>query len=85
MKVIDPLNPIPKYLQISTWLKELVQTGRFKKGERLPSEMELSKICNVNRNTLRQAVGELVAQGILRKEKGTGTTDGACPLFGTDH
>mgnify|MGYP001384360981 CR=1 FL=1 len=41
MKVIDPLNPIPKYLQISTWLKELVQTGRFKKGEKLPSEMEL--------------------------------------------
>ena len=73
MKVIDPLNPIPKYLQISTWLKELVQTGRFKKGERLPSEMELSKICNVNRNTLRQAVGELVAKGILRKERGTGT------------
>ena len=72
MKVIDPLNPIPKYLQISTWLKELVQTGRFKKGERLPSEMELSKICNVNRNTLRQAVGELVAKGILRKERGTG-------------
>ncbi len=73
MKIVDPANPIPKYLQISAWLKELIQTGRYKKGEKLPSEIELSKICSVNRNTLRQAISELVAEGILRKEKGTGT------------
>jgi len=73
MRVVDPLNPIPKYLQISAWLKELVQTGRYKKGEKLPSEIELSKTCQVNRNTLRQAIAELVSAGILRKEKGMGT------------
>ncbi len=72
-KIVDPANPIPKYLQISAWLRELIQTGRYKKGERLPSEIELSKICGVNRNTLRQAISELVSEGILRKEKGTGT------------
>jgi len=64
---------MPKYLQISTWLKEVIQTGRYKVGERLPSEVELSKMCGVNRNTLRQAIAELTAAGILRKEKGTGT------------
>ena len=42
-------------------------------GERIPSEIELSKVCGVNRNTLRQAIGELVSAGILRKEKGMGT------------
>ena len=73
MKVVDPLNPIPKYLQISSWLKELIQAGRYKKGEKLPSEIKLSETCQVNRNTLRQAIGELVSAGILRKEKGTGT------------
>ena len=73
MKVVDPSNPIPKYLQISSWLKELIQTGRYKKGEKLPSEIELSKMCDVNRNTLRQAVSELVSAGLLRKEKGMGT------------
>ncbi len=73
MKIVDPSNPIPKYLQISAWLRELIQTGRYKKGEKLPSEIELSKICGVNRNTLRQAISELVSEGILRKEKGTGT------------
>ena len=73
MKVVDPSNPIPKYIQISAWLKELIQTGRYKKGEKLPSEIELSKTCDVNRNTLRQAIAELVSAGILRKEKGMGS------------
>ncbi len=73
LKIVDPSNPIPKYLQISAWLKGLIQSGRYKNGEKLPSEMELSKICGVNRNTLRQALSELVTEGILRKEKGTGT------------
>jgi len=73
LKVVDPLNPIPKYLQISAWLKELIQTGRYKRGGKLPSEIELSKTCDVNRHTLRQAIAELVSAGILRKEKGMGT------------
>ena len=73
MKIVDESNPIPKYLQISAWLKELIQTGRYKAGEKIPSEVELSKMCGVNRNTLRQAISELTALGLLRKEKGTGT------------
>ena len=73
MKIVDPDNPIPKYLQISTWLRESVQMGRYKIGEKLPSEIELSQMCGVNRNTLRQAISELTAQGLLRKEKGMGT------------
>lgn len=73
MKIVDPSNPIPKYLQISAWLRELIQTGRLLEGEKLPSEIELSKMCAVNRNTLRQAISELTSQGLLRKEKGMGT------------
>ncbi len=73
MKIVDASNPIPKYLQISAWLRELIQTGRYKVGERLPSEVALSQMCGVNRNTLRQGITELTAAGILRKEKGTGT------------
>ena len=73
MNVIDPDNPIPKYLQISAWIRELIQSGRYERGASLPSEVELSKICQVNRNTLRQAIAELTAAGMLRKEKGRGT------------
>ena len=81
MKIVDESNPIPKYLQISAWLKELIETGRYKIGEQLPSEVELAKMCGVNRNTLRQAISELTAVGLLRKQKGTGTfVDRPAPL-----
>lgn len=73
MKIVDPNNPIPRYLQISAWLRESIQVGRYKTDERLPSEIELSQMCHVNRNTLRQAIGELTAEGLLRKVKGLGT------------
>jgi GntR family transcriptional regulator len=73
VKIVDPNNPIPKYLQISSWLRESIQVGRYKADERLPSEIELAQLCRVNRNTLRQAIGELTAEGLLRKVKGLGT------------
>ena len=73
MKIVDPTNPIPKYLQISAWLKELILTGRYQKGEKLPSEIRLAEMCAVNRNTLRQALSQLTAEGLLTKEKGRGT------------
>ena len=73
MKIVDTSNPIPKYLQISFWLKELIETGRYQRGEQLPSEVELARMCDVTRTTVRQAIAELTAKGLLRKEKGTGT------------
>ena len=73
MKIVDPNNPIPKYLQISDWLRHSILLGRYKTGEKLPSEIVLAKMCGVNRNTLRQAIGELTAQGMLKKAKGIGT------------
>jgi len=73
MKIVDASNPIPKYLQISFWLKELIETGRYQRGEQLPSEVELARMCDVTRTTVRQAISELTAEGLLRKEKGTGT------------
>ena len=73
LKIVDPNNPIPKYLQISAWLRESILMGRYETGEKLPSEIELAQICGVNRNTLRQAIGELTAQGMLKKAKGLGT------------
>ena len=73
VRVVDPSNPMPKYLQISHWLKELIRSGRYQSGEKLPSEVELSKICQVHRNTLRQAISDLETQGVLHKEKGFGT------------
>jgi GntR family transcriptional regulator len=73
VKIVDLNNPMPKYLQISAWLRESILMGRYGTGEKLPSEIELANICGVNRNTLRQALGELSSQGMLKKVKGLGT------------
>ena len=79
MQIVDPANPIPKYLQISTWLKELILTGRYQQGEKIPSEIRLAQMCAVNRNTLRQALAQLAAEGLLTKEKGRGTFISSAP------
>lgn len=73
MQIVDPNNPIPKYLQIAEWLRESILLERYKTGEKLPSEIALARMCGVNRNTLRQAIGELTAQQMLEKVKGLGT------------
>jgi len=72
LNIVDESNPIPKYIQIITWIKGLLQAGRYKVGDKIPSEAELTKMCGVNRNTLRQAISELTALGLLRKERGKG-------------
>lgn len=73
MAVIDPENPVPKYLQICQWVDDMIGTGRFAVGEKLPSEVELAQMCGVNRNTLRQAMNELVSRGKVTKVKGVGS------------
>ncbi len=73
MHVIDPENPVPKYLQICQWMDEMIGTGRFAIDEKLPSEVELARMCGVNRNTLRQAMTELVSRGRVKKVKGVGS------------
>jgi DNA-binding GntR family transcriptional regulator len=34
LKIVDRTNPIPKYLQITSWLKELIENGRYLPGEK---------------------------------------------------
>jgi GntR family transcriptional regulator len=72
-EIVDFDSPIPRYLQISDWLEEMIRKGRYKVGERLPSESSLAEICGVNRNTVRQAISELVAKGLISKKNGIGS------------
>ena len=64
---------VPKYLQLSDWLKGMIERGRYAVGERLPSEIELAQMCSLNRNTVRQAIARLVNEGLVIKKNGVGT------------
>ncbi len=64
---------VPKYLQISHWLLEMIQKGRYAVNDKLPSESRLSELFGVNRNTVRQAIADLVAKGLVMKKNGVGS------------
>lgn len=71
--MIDKSSPIPVYYQLKNDLISKISEGIWKPGECISSERELCEIYGVSRMTIRQAIGELVQEGILLRIKGKGT------------
>jgi GntR family transcriptional regulator len=63
----------PLYHQIRDFLRDELQNGEFKPGERIPSEAELSARYRVSRITVKQAIQSLVQEGLLYRMQGKGT------------
>jgi GntR family transcriptional regulator/MocR family aminotransferase len=61
-----PRGRRPRYLRIAEGLREAIQSGRIKPGERLPSCRRLAALLGVHRHTVTAAAGELVAEGWLQ-------------------
>jgi GntR family transcriptional regulator len=62
---------IPRYYRAKTRLLDLMQ--ELGQGAPLPPERELSAQFGIARMTLRQAIGELVVEGKVRRRQGSGT------------
>jgi len=71
-------HPYPKYLQISDLLRRRVLT-ELGVGERLPTEVELSRAYGVSRETLRQALQPLAEEGLITRTRGLGSVVAARP------
>lgn len=71
--MLDPSSPIPLYTQIKNYILENIKSGVYKKGQRLPSERQLSLTLHVSRMTARQAVTSLTEEGVLESRPGKGT------------
>ncbi|MEU6341047.1 PLP-dependent aminotransferase family protein [Streptomyces sp. NPDC046977] len=54
-------------------LREAVRTGRLAPGSRLPASRSLAVDLGVSRNTVTEAYAELVAEGWLTAQQGSGT------------
>lgn len=63
----------PKYLHIAERLRQEISDGIWAAGARLPVERDLADTLAVSVNTLRRAVGELVADGLVERRQGAGT------------
>lgn len=64
---------LPLYLQLQEVLKDEIQNGHLKPGDQLPPERELSDQFQMSRMTVRQALNQLVAEGLLHRIQGKGT------------
>ncbi|WZH50777.1 MAG: GntR family transcriptional regulator [Nocardioides alkalitolerans] len=62
-----------KYLAICRDVTEAIESGRLAPGSPLPSQKEMADHFGVTVMTLRQALGVLSDQGLLRVEHGRGT------------
>ena len=63
----------PLYVQASDALRQLVHSGGYAPGARLPSEIELSERLGISRPTLREALHMLEEEGTILRRHGVGT------------
>lgn len=59
--------------QIVEQLVSLIASGKLKKGDKLPVELELMEQFGVGRSSLREAIGALLFTGVLTAHPGRGT------------
>lgn len=70
---IDKSIPVPLYYQFKKVLKERIQDGTFKVGDQIPTENEFCEALDISRPTIRQALKELINEGLLTRRKPLGT------------
>jgi GntR family transcriptional regulator len=62
----------PLHISISQRLRHQIEAGEYRSGDRLPSEHQLMEAFSVSRITARQAVANLVSQGLAIAYRGKG-------------
>ncbi|MFD2582304.1 FadR/GntR family transcriptional regulator [Pedobacter vanadiisoli] len=65
--------------QIALKIRNNIKEGKFKAGEKIPSEPALMELYQVGRSTIREAVKSLTLSGILTVQQGFGTKVNAVP------
>jgi GntR family phosphonate transport system transcriptional regulator len=78
MTLLDPIalergSGLAVWRQIARRLEDDLQAGGLDAGARLPTEAELAARFAVNRHTVRRAIADLAARGLVRVEQGRGT------------
>ena len=70
MPAVDPFVPLPAYLQVAAGLRADIASGRLGPGANLPSEQTIAHTYDVGRGTVRRAVAELRAEGLIDATRG---------------
>ncbi len=62
-----------KYMRLAASIRALLESGELHRGDRLYSEHALCMKFHVSRQTVRQALKELEAEGLIERRRGSGT------------
>jgi GntR family transcriptional regulator len=72
-RLLNTRSPVPLHRQLKSALASAIAAGRYRPGDRIPSERLLCKVYGVSRTTVRQTVSELVQDGHLIRVPAKGT------------
>jgi GntR family transcriptional regulator len=70
---------ITRYHQLATVFRRHIETGEWEVGSQIPTVIELAQSYNVARETVRQALGMLADDGLIRRHRAKGTFVTATP------
>jgi len=73
MQTVGSPSPQPLYRQVKSHLVQRVLAGEWKPGEVLPSEMKLAEAYGLSQGTVRKAIEEMAAEGLVSRQAGRGT------------
>ncbi len=71
--LLDREAPLPLYVQLRDALLREIREGGLQPGDRFPSEAAIRDRYRVSRATVRQALADLEAGGVIRKVQGLGS------------
>lgn len=58
--------------QVSKQIQDMISSGRFKPGDKLPTQKELEQMMGISRPTLREAISRLISSGAIEARQGQG-------------
>ena len=73
VEALGKRRSVPKYRLILQQLRQSIDDGRLRPGDKIPTEAELSALYGASRITVAKAVNDLMQQGLVSRRPGSGT------------
>lgn len=74
-------TPQPEFRQVAALIRTAIQDQTYPPGSQLPSENELAELHDVTRATVNRALTVIRGEGLIRSERGRGTTVNPLPMI----
>jgi GntR family transcriptional regulator len=72
-------SAVARYIQLATLFRRRIDQGAWRAGARIPTVDDLAAECGVARATIRQALDQLEAEGLIERFRARGTFVRATP------